>query len=273
MANDPSSRANNGNPALYPHSGIYGRILPSGYAHFADDLQNQKNRRGLPYITTFPSGWDENVDAKERYPNLDPLQDSNGVYFAVYTSGISFTSASSVYTVTPNSTPGTMSKLFGSSDFSNSEKVYDQAASGKFYFDASGFKNQGSVLARSGESFMFTNSFAANAAGGFNLRDATPPFQYKVQYSGVSDIFNSVIYRYRTPVQGIASGVYVYPPAPSPPSLPTPPQSEPPSPPPDGPPDGPPAGPTTETDTRKALEGFPEFLLTIDPDWAIKIED
>jgi hypothetical protein len=235
--------------------------LPSGYAHFADDLQNQKNRKGLPYITTFPSGWDENVDEKERYPNLDPLQDSKAVYFPVYTSGISFASASSVYTATPNSIPGTMSKLLGYSDFSNSETVYDQAASGKFYFDASGFKDQGRVLSRSGESFMFTNSFAANSTNGFNLSDATPPFQYKVEYSGVSNTFNSnisEIYRYKMPVKSIGSGVYVYPLAPSPPSLPKPPPSEPPAPPPDGPP---------------AEEVVPEFLLTIDPDWAISIED
>jgi hypothetical protein len=167
--------------------------------------------------------------------------------------------------------------------FSNAQKLYNEAASGNLHFDVSGFRKQGSVLARSGESFMFTNSFAASTAGGFTLSGTAQPFKYQVQYSGVSSIFNSGIYRYYSTINSIDSGVYIYPLAPSPPSLSAPPPSEPPAPPPEPPLDPPPSEPptspgtptepTTETSTRKALEEFPEFLLTIDPDWAIKIED
>lgn len=235
MANNPSSAANTAN--MYPHSGIYGHVLPSGYAHFADSLQEQINRGGSSYITTFPSGWDENVDDKERYVNLDPLQDSNGVYFPVYTSGMSFVSGVS----------SGMSDLFISDTFSNSRKSYSEASSGNLQFDISGFKNQGNVLARSGESFMFTNSFATTSAGGFNLNDTAEPFRYQVKYSGVSDIFNSSIYKYKIAVSGIASGVYDYPLAPTSPDLSSPPiDSEPPSGP-SEPPSEPPSGPAPGT--------------------------
>lgn len=98
--------------------------------------------------------------------------------------------------------------------FSNAQKLYDEASSGNLHFDASGFRRQGSVLNRVGESFMFTNSFASNA-GGFNLNNAAQPFQYKVQYSGVSNIFNASIYRYYYTVNSIGIGVYTYPEEPS----------------------------------------------------------
>jgi hypothetical protein len=94
--------------------------------------------------------------------------------------------------------------------FSNAEELYDGASSGNLHFDASGFRNQGNVLNRVGQDFMFTNSFAASVRS-FNLSDAAPPFQYRVQYPGVSNIFNSGIYRYKTPVNSIGSGTYVYP--------------------------------------------------------------
>jgi hypothetical protein len=111
MANNPSSSANT--DSMYPHSGIYGRILPSGYAHFADSLQEQINRGGSSYITVFPSGWDENVAEKERYCNLDSLKNTNEVFFPIYTSGINRTSATASYTASLNSVPSTMSNLFG----------------------------------------------------------------------------------------------------------------------------------------------------------------
>lgn len=102
MANNPSHSAND--PTKYPTSGIHGYILPSGYAHFADSLQEQVNRGGSSYITIFPSGWDENVPEKEKYSNLDALNSVNAVFFPIYTSGINFTSS-------PNGS--SMSNLFG----------------------------------------------------------------------------------------------------------------------------------------------------------------
>jgi len=102
MANNPSHFAND--PNKYPKSGIYGYVLPSGYAHFADSLQEQINRGGTSYITVFPSGWDENVVGKERYGNLDALRNGNEVFFPIYTSGINFKSS-------PSGT--SMSNIFG----------------------------------------------------------------------------------------------------------------------------------------------------------------
>lgn len=109
--NNPSNVANT-NSTLYP-SGIGGRILPSGYAHFADSLQEQINRGGSSYITVFPSDWDENVAAKERYGNLDTLQNTNEVFFPIYTSGINRTGADGSYTAC-HTTGGisTMSNMF-----------------------------------------------------------------------------------------------------------------------------------------------------------------
>lgn len=102
MANNPSHFAND--PSKYPTSGIRGYILPSGYAHFADSLQEQINRGGISYITVFPSGWDENVPEKEKYGNLDTLKNNNEVFFPIYNSGINFNSS-------PNGT--SMSNIFG----------------------------------------------------------------------------------------------------------------------------------------------------------------
>jgi hypothetical protein len=110
MLNSSSSSANSN--LTYP-IGISGRILPSGYTHFADDLQDQKSRNGSSYIITFPSGWDENVAEKERYSNLQTLQNTNEVFFPIYTSGINRTSATASYTASLNSVPSTMSNLFG----------------------------------------------------------------------------------------------------------------------------------------------------------------
>jgi hypothetical protein len=110
--NNPSNLANN-NSTLYP-SGIGGRILPSGYAHFADSLQEHVNNSSQSsYITNFPSGWDENVAAKERYSNLDSLKTSSEVFFPIYTSGINLKGAQSLYTAAPPAGGlSTMSKLF-----------------------------------------------------------------------------------------------------------------------------------------------------------------
>jgi hypothetical protein len=112
MANNPSSRANS--DGMYPHSGIYGRILPSGYAHFADSLQEHFNNSSQSsYITNFPSGWDENVAAKERYGNLDSSKTSSEVFFPIYTSGINLKGAQSLYTAAPPAGGlSTMSNLF-----------------------------------------------------------------------------------------------------------------------------------------------------------------
>lgn len=96
MANNPSHFANDINK--YPHSGILGYILPSGYAHFADSLQEHINRPGnTSYITTFPSGWDENDRRKEYYESLQQVFERNvagtvvSVSFPIYTSGINAT--------------------------------------------------------------------------------------------------------------------------------------------------------------------------------------
>jgi len=101
MANNPSHSAND--PNKYPTSGINGYVLPSGYAHFADSLQEQINRGGTSYITVFPSGWDENVAGKERYANLDSFVSNNAVYFPIFTSGINLR----------GSGDSSMSNLFG----------------------------------------------------------------------------------------------------------------------------------------------------------------
>ena len=112
MANNPSHFAND--PNKYPTSGIYGYILPSGYAHFADSLQEQINRGGTSYITVFPSGWDENVATKERYRNLDDLQNANEVFFPIHTSGINSRGSHAAYTASPGgSDHSSMSNLFG----------------------------------------------------------------------------------------------------------------------------------------------------------------
>jgi hypothetical protein len=112
MANNPSSLANTAN--MYPHSGIHGRILPNGYSHFADSLQEQINRGGSSYITVFPSGWDENVAEKERYRNLDDLQNANEVFFPIHTSGINLNGANASYTASPGGIGhSSMSNIFG----------------------------------------------------------------------------------------------------------------------------------------------------------------
>lgn len=122
MANNPSYFAND--PHKYPNSGIYGYILPSGYAHFADSLQEQINRSGISYITQFPSGWDENVIEKEKYVNLDYVFLTNGlligaVTFPIYTSGINASGSCADYTASPPPTDSnprghsTMSNIFG----------------------------------------------------------------------------------------------------------------------------------------------------------------
>jgi len=102
--------------------------------------------------------------------------------------------------------------------FSNAQELYNQASSGNYQFDASGFRRQGSVLNRSGQNFMFTNFSSQPSNSGFNLSDQEAPFQYIVKYSSVSNIFNSGIYRVYTTLKGIGSGVYTYPSAPASPS-------------------------------------------------------
>jgi hypothetical protein len=112
MANYPSHLAND--PNKYPTSGIKGYVLPSGYAHFADSLQEQESRRGTSYITVFPSGWDENVVEGERYANLDSFVSKNAVYFPIFTSGINLSGSISNYTASPGgSDHSSMSNLFG----------------------------------------------------------------------------------------------------------------------------------------------------------------
>jgi len=112
MANYPSHLAND--PNKYPTSGIKGYVLPSGYAHFADSLQEQINRGGTSYITVFPSGWDENVVEKERYGNLDSFVIGVAVYFPIFTSGINPNGSVSNYTASPGgSSHSSMSNLFG----------------------------------------------------------------------------------------------------------------------------------------------------------------
>jgi hypothetical protein len=119
MPNNPSSYANTAD--MYPDSGIYGRILPSGYAHFADSLQEQINKNGLSYITTFPSGWDENHDRKkEYYGSLQEVfvRDIQSkvlcVSFPIYTSGINGSGSHAAYTASPGGIDhSTMSNIFG----------------------------------------------------------------------------------------------------------------------------------------------------------------
>jgi hypothetical protein len=95
--------------------------------------------------------------------------------------------------------------------FSNARTLYEQASSGNYQFDASGFRRQGSVLNRVGQNFMFTSP-SQSSNSGFNLMDqVATPFEYIVKPSSVSNIFNSGIYRYKTPVNSIGSGTYVYP--------------------------------------------------------------
>jgi hypothetical protein len=116
MANNPSSAANSSD--TYPNNGINGRILPSGYAHFADSLQEQINRGGASYITIFPSGWDERGDtAGEYYGNLNNTNivaiNESIVSFPIHTSGINLKSANSSYTAAPAGGFSTMSNMFG----------------------------------------------------------------------------------------------------------------------------------------------------------------
>jgi len=120
MANNPSHFANDINK--YPHSGILGYILPSGYAHFADSLQEHINRPGnTSYITTFPSGWDENhIRRNEYYESLQHVfvRDGSGnvasVSFPIYTSGINASGSHAIYTASPvSSGHSSMSNIFG----------------------------------------------------------------------------------------------------------------------------------------------------------------
>ncbi|NBP01321.1 MAG: hypothetical protein EBU90_14490 [Proteobacteria bacterium] len=104
--------------------------------------------------------------------------------------------------------------------FSNASILYEQASSGNYQFNASGFRREGSVLNRSGQNFMFTNFSSQPSNSGFNLSDKKEPFQYIVKPSSVSSIFNGVRYKYYTTVPSLGSGIYTYPTTPVPPSFP-----------------------------------------------------
>jgi hypothetical protein len=103
--NIPSHLANTQDK--YPHVGLSGYLLPSGYAHFADSLHDQINRSGVSYISTFPNG-----ENPEQYTNLISL--IARTHFPIYTSGIKMRGAAGIYTAVPSgSSAGSMSNLFG----------------------------------------------------------------------------------------------------------------------------------------------------------------
>lgn len=107
--------------------------------------------------------------------------------------------------------------------FSNAQETYNIGVSGNYFFDASGLRSQGSVLNREGLGFIFTNYLGhqtSNSNSNFNLNDTPTPFQYIVRPSSVSNIFNNGIYSFYRNINAIASGVYVYPQQPNPPTLP-----------------------------------------------------
>jgi len=103
--------------------------------------------------------------------------------------------------------------------FSNAQEIYNQASSGNYHFNASGLKDQGNVLNRVGQGFMFTNylGYGTNS-NGFNLINDKSPFQYTVKPSSVSNIFNNRGYQFYRSVGGLGSGIYSPPTAPNPPT-------------------------------------------------------
>lgn len=223
--NEPSLYANQGDERQV---GISGYLLPSGYAHFADQTQEHGNRGGWSYIETFPSGWDEIGDrSKEYYQSafLIPedyqyvFPDYNKVCFPIYTSGINDRNTPTDRRLTLFDPPlgrGTDEKGATSGMFSSNRVNYEYASGDGRNLTASGFKDQGSIFNRGFETdnpnyvidFMFMDGmgYGANcsqssngSSSTFNLNNnqCTPtPFKYIwenfVKPSSVFEIFSGI---------------------------------------------------------------------------------
>lgn len=237
--NEPSLYANQGDQRQV---GISGYLLPSGYAHFADQTQEHGNRGGKSYIKTFPSGWDEiGVRSKEYYQSafltthndyLYVFPDNNQVCFPIYTSGINDRNTPTQRRLTLFDPPlgrGSDEKGATSGMFSSNRVNYEYASGDGRNLTASGFKDQGSIFNRGFETdnadhvidFMFMdgmghgdncNQSSNGSSSTFNLNNnncESGPFKYIwadfVKPSSVFEIFSGIF-----PVGGNANPLPTY---------------------------------------------------------------